>query len=126
MQVAWAAGTEWEVAAGMLDIFHKLPGQAKKFLETNGGPRPVLRGPSVFLLCCFPSSFLSCVAVFLSLALLLSAMARCCRLNWCWLLLGVVHIAVASPRQITPTGLLLPPPLACRGAAGHCSADHWP
>ena len=38
LQVAWAPGTEWEVAAGMLDIFHKLPGQAKKFLETNGEP----------------------------------------------------------------------------------------
>lgn len=36
MQVSWAPGTEWEVAAGMLDIFHKLPSQAKKFLETHG------------------------------------------------------------------------------------------
>lgn len=36
LQVAWASGTEWEVAAGMLDIFHKLPMQAKKFLETQG------------------------------------------------------------------------------------------
>ena len=35
-QVAWTPGTEWEVAAGMLDIFHKLPGAAKKFLETQG------------------------------------------------------------------------------------------
>ncbi|KAL4439666.1 hypothetical protein ABPG75_002667 [Micractinium tetrahymenae] len=34
--VAWAPGTEWEVAAGMFDIFHKLPPQAKKFLETQG------------------------------------------------------------------------------------------
>ncbi|PRW20721.1 phosphotransferase inositol or phosphatidylinositol kinase [Chlorella sorokiniana] len=34
--VAWAPGTEWEVAAGMLDIFHKLPGAAKKFLESQG------------------------------------------------------------------------------------------
>lgn len=35
-QVAWAPGSEWEVATGMLDIFHKLPPQAKKFLETHG------------------------------------------------------------------------------------------
>jgi hypothetical protein len=35
-QVSWAPGTEWEVASGMLDIFHKLPQQAKKFLETQG------------------------------------------------------------------------------------------
>ncbi|PSC74456.1 transformation transcription domain-associated -like [Micractinium conductrix] len=34
--VSWAQGTEWEVAAGMLNIFHKLPSQAKKFLETQG------------------------------------------------------------------------------------------
>jgi hypothetical protein len=34
--VSWAPGTECEVAAGMLDIFHKLPSQARKFLETHG------------------------------------------------------------------------------------------
>ena len=33
--VAWEAGTEWEVAARMLDIFHKLPPAAKDFLETR-------------------------------------------------------------------------------------------
>ncbi|KAL4854024.1 Transcription-associated protein 1 [Chlorella vulgaris] len=36
IDVSWAPGTEWEVASGMLDIFHKLPQQAKKFLETQG------------------------------------------------------------------------------------------
>ena len=33
--VAWEAGSEWEVAASMLDIFHKLPEAAKSFLETH-------------------------------------------------------------------------------------------
>ncbi len=42
LQVAWAPGTECEVAAGMLDIFHKLPPQAKKFLETHGGASALL------------------------------------------------------------------------------------
>ena len=35
--VAWEPGTEWEVAASMLDIFHKLPPAAKEFLETHEG-----------------------------------------------------------------------------------------
>jgi len=35
--VAWEPGTEWEVAASMLDIFHKLPPAAKDFLETHEG-----------------------------------------------------------------------------------------
>lgn len=39
IQVAWTPGQESEVAAGMLDIFHKLPPPAKKFLETQGGCR---------------------------------------------------------------------------------------
>ncbi|KAL6768445.1 hypothetical protein ACKKBF_B39155 [Auxenochlorella protothecoides x Auxenochlorella symbiontica] len=34
--VAWEPGTECEVAASMLDIFHKLPAQAKRFLESQG------------------------------------------------------------------------------------------
>ena len=58
--MAWAPGTEWEVAAGMLDIFHKLPGQAKKFLETNGEPPCpsflLLLSFKLFFLCCSPSS----------------------------------------------------------------------
>lgn len=42
-QVAWEPGTECEVAASMLDIFHKLPAQAKRFLESQGAERWVLR-----------------------------------------------------------------------------------
>lgn len=34
--VAWEPGTEWEVAASMLDIFHKLPAAAVEFLGTQG------------------------------------------------------------------------------------------
>ena len=36
-QAAWEPGTEWEVAASMLNIFHKLKPAAKDFLETNDG-----------------------------------------------------------------------------------------
>ena len=32
----WEPGTESELVAGMLDIFHKLPSQAKSFLESHG------------------------------------------------------------------------------------------
>lgn len=35
--VAWEPGSEWEVAASMLNIFHKLPSAAKEFLETHEG-----------------------------------------------------------------------------------------
>lgn len=35
--VAWEPGTEWEVAASMLDVFHKLPPAAAEFLETQEG-----------------------------------------------------------------------------------------
>lgn len=35
--VSWEPGTEWEVAASMLDIFHKFPSAAKEFLETHDG-----------------------------------------------------------------------------------------
>jgi hypothetical protein len=35
--VAWEPGTEWEIAASMLNIFHKLPPAAKEFLETHEG-----------------------------------------------------------------------------------------
>jgi transformation/transcription domain-associated protein len=34
-QPAWEPGTEWEVAASMLDIFHKLPPAAKDFLQSH-------------------------------------------------------------------------------------------
>ena len=36
-QTAWEPGSEWEVAASMLNIFHKLPSAAKEFLETHEG-----------------------------------------------------------------------------------------
>lgn len=35
--VEWEPGTEWEIAASMLNIFHKLPPAAKEFLETHEG-----------------------------------------------------------------------------------------
>lgn len=36
---AWAPGQEREVATAMLDLFHLLPAQAVKFLETHGAAR---------------------------------------------------------------------------------------
>lgn len=38
---AWEAGTEWQIATKLLEIFHKLPPAAVEYLETHGN-RPGL------------------------------------------------------------------------------------
>jgi transformation/transcription domain-associated protein len=48
--VAWEAGTECEVAASMLDIFHKLPPAAKEFLETQEGKAGEAHRPGIVVL----------------------------------------------------------------------------
>lgn len=104
LQVAWAPGQEWEVAAGMLDIFHKLPPQAKKFLETQGEP----------ILCCCAVCLLPVMCATSSASCLFPCQAPS------------VKLGGTCRQACTHTSVSSHPGPYCRRAARHRGADDRP
>ena len=48
---SWEPGQDADIAAAILNLFHLLPMQAAKFLETSQARLPLDRGPTVRLDC---------------------------------------------------------------------------